>query len=119
MFVASCASKKTFPVSNVVPGAEISVKIKKDNNGNREVNLKSRYLTSPERLSPPRSVYLIWMQTESNGLVNLGQLDSKVSDKGSFVSVTSYEPKEIFITAEDDATLKYPTGEEISRVKVN
>lgn len=118
VMLSSCASKLNFPVSNVAPAAEISVKIKKDNNGNREINLESKYLSSPDRLTPPRASYIVWMQTEANGLLNLGQLETDASDKGSFTTVTAYEPLEIFITAEDDAAIKYPTGQEISRIKI-
>lgn len=116
--LSSCASKLNFPVSNIAPGAEISVKIKKDNNGNSEINLSSRYLTSPDRLTPPRAVYLVWLQTEANGLINLGQLETDSSTKASFKTVTAYKPLEIFITAEDNTAMKYPTGQEISRVKI-
>ncbi len=118
VMLSSCASKLNFPVSNVAPAAEISVKIKKDNNGNREINLESKYLSSPDRLTPPRASYIVWMQTEANGLLNLGQLETDASDKGSFTTVTAYEPLEIFITAEDDAAIKYPIGQEISRLKI-
>ncbi|CAM3722250.1 hypothetical protein FLGE108171_12085 [Flavobacterium gelidilacus] len=114
----SCASKMNFPVSNVAPAAEISVKISKDNNENKEINLRSKYLTSPERLTPPRKAYIVWMQTEANGLLNLGQLETDASNKGSFTTVTAYKPLEIFITAEDDIAIKYPTGQEISRIKI-
>ncbi len=116
--MSSCASKLVFPVSNVAPAAEITVKIKKDDNGNREINLNSKYLSSPDRLTPPRASYIVWMQTEANGLLNLGQLETDASEKGSFTTVTAYEPLEIFITAEDDIAIKYPTGQEISRVKI-
>lgn len=88
--LSSCASKLNFPVSNITPGADISVKIKKDNNGNSEINLSSRYLTSPDRLTPPRTVYLVWLQTEANGLINLGQLETDSSTKASFRTVTAY-----------------------------
>lgn len=119
MLLSACASKKDFPISNVTPAAKISVSIEKDNNGNHEINLKSKYLTSPERLTPPRKVYIIWLQTESNGLLNLGQLETDSSTKASFKTVTAYEVKEVFITAEDDLAIKYPTGQEISRLKLD
>ena len=118
IFISSCASKINFPISNVAPAAEISVKISKDNNENKEINLKSKYLSSPDRLTPPRKAYIVWMQSEANGLLNLGQLETDASNKGSFTTVTAYKPLEIFITAEDDIAIKYPTGQEISRVKI-
>lgn len=119
LILASCSSKFKFPVSNVTPGAEITLKTSEDDNGNTKLALKAKYLTSPERLSPSRKFYLVWLQTKSNGLLNLGKFDTSSSSKASFETITAYEVDEIFITAEDDAILKYPTGQEISRVKVN
>ena len=117
IMMASCSSKINFPVSNVTPGAEISVKKSKDDNGNSKLSLNAKYLTSPERLSPSRSFYLVWLQTKSNGVLNLGILETDSSSKASFETITPYEPDEIFITAEDNAAVKYPTGQEISRAK--
>lgn len=118
LILASCASKVKFPISNVTPGAEITVKTSKDDNGNSKLSLKAKYLTSPERLSPSKKYYLVWLQTKTNGLQNLGKLDTDSSSKASFETVTPYEADEIFITAEDDASVKYPTGQEISRAKL-
>ncbi len=118
LIMASCSSKVKFPISNVTPGAEITVKKSKDDNGNSKLTLKAKYLTSPERLSPSKSFYLVWLQTKSNGLLNLGKLDTDSSSKATFETITPFEADEIFITAEDDAALKYPTGQEISRAKL-
>lgn len=118
LVLASCSSKIKFPISNVTPGAEIELKTSKDDNGNTKLTLRAKYLTSPERLTPSRNFYLIWLQTKSNGLQNLGKLETDSSSKASFEAITPYEPDEIFITAEDDAALKYPTGQEISRAKL-
>ena len=117
LILASCSSKVNFPISNVTPGAEISMKSSKDDNGNTKLTLKAKYLTSPERLTPARSVYIIWLQTKDNGLVNLGKLETDSSSKASFETITPYEADEVFITAEDDVALKYPTGQEITRAK--
>ncbi|MFT6749184.1 MAG: hypothetical protein ACI9XR_000226 [Flavobacterium sp.] len=118
LILASCSSKVNFPISNVTPGAEISMKSSKDDNGNSKLTLKAKYLTSPERLTPARSVYIVWLQTKDNGLINLGQLETDSSSKASFETITPYEPNEVFITAEDNAALKYPTGQEITRAKL-
>jgi hypothetical protein len=117
LILASCSSKVNFPISNVTPGAEISMKSSKDDNGNTKLSLKAKYLTSPERLTPARSVYIIWLQTKDNGLVNLGKLETDSSSKASFETITPYEADEVFITAEDNVAIKYPTGQEITRAK--
>lgn len=118
LILASCASKERFPISNVTPGAEITLKKSKDDNGNTELTIKAKYLTSPDRLSPAKKFYLVWLQTKSNGLKNLGRLETDTSSKGELKAVTPYEVDEIFITAEDDNALTYPNGQEISRLKL-
>ena len=118
LILASCSSKVNFPISNITPGAEISIKASKDDNGNSKLALKAKYLTSPERLLPAKTVYVIWLQTKDNGLVNLGQLQTDSSSKAFFETITPYEADEVFITAEDNVALKYPTGQEITRAKL-
>ena len=118
VMLASCSSKVKFPVSNVAPGAEISVKKSKDDNKNNKIVIEAKYLTSPDRLSPAKKYYLVWLQTKENGLQNLGKLVTDSSAKVSFEAITPFEIDEVFITAEDDAAVKYPTGLEISRAKL-
>lgn len=116
--LASCSSNVKFPVSNVAPGAEISVKKSKDDNKNTKIVLEAKYLTSPDRLSPSKKYYLVWLKTKDNGLQNLGKLVTDSSAKVSFEAITPFKVDEVFITAEDDVAVKFPTGTEISRVKL-
>lgn len=116
----SCATKYAFSNSPVVPAAEGSVKVKKDNNNNYSVDLHVERLAEPERLSPPRKLYLVWMVTEQNGRKNIGQLktssglfSSKL--KSSLETVTTFKPTGFFITAEDDANIQYPGGQVVLR----
>lgn len=118
LILAACGSNKKFPISNITPGAEISIKTSKDDNGNTKIALRAKYLTAPERLTPSRSFYSIWLRTKNNGLQNLGKLETDSSSKASFETITPFEPDEVFITAENDDALKYPTGQEISRLKL-
>jgi hypothetical protein len=109
-----------FSSSSVVPAAEGSVKYKKDKNNNYHVALKVMHLANSNKLTPARSTYVVWMETESNGTKNLGQLKSSGSLlsstlKGSLSSVTAFQPKSFFITAEDDANVSYPGSEVVLR----
>ncbi|MEO6327811.1 MAG: hypothetical protein ABIO55_02715 [Ginsengibacter sp.] len=112
----SCSKKMMFASSSVVPAAEGSVKYKKDKNKNYHIDLKVLHLANSNKLSPARSTYVVWMETESNGVKNLGQLRSSGSLlsstlKGSLKAVTPFEPKSFFITAEDDGNISYPGTE--------
>ncbi len=113
MLFAACTKKVAFLTSAVVPAAEGNVTIRQDNNKNYDVVLTVRRLADPTRLSPPKSVYVVWMETDQNGAQNMGQL--KTDTKGfsnmltsSLKTVTPHKPTGFFITAEDDASGNYP-----------
>jgi len=123
-FLCSCATKATFPVSNVVPAADGYVKVKQDKNDNYEIQVKVKHLAPPERLNPPQDTYVVWVETASSGVENIGQLDvssSMVSDtrKGSLETVSSYKPEEVFITAESSPNVQYPSLQEVLRAEVD
>ena len=113
--LTSCATVTKFPVSNVVPSADIIAKIKKDKQNNFEITIIANYLASAERLSPPKKTYVVWFVNKENGVNNSGQLKNENAKKNTLKTLSSFEPLEIFITAEDEGTVTYPTGIEISR----
>jgi len=113
-----CASTAKFPVSEVVPAAEIKVKKKTDSNGNHEVELTARNLAAAERLNPPASNYSVWVVTLDHGIKNLGQIQVRNARKTTFKTTTPFDFSEIFITAENQGDLRYPSGREISRTKI-
>jgi hypothetical protein len=113
LLFAACTKKITFLNSAVVPAAEGTVTMKKDNNNNYLIDLVVTRLADPGRLTPPRNVYVVWMETSQSGVQNIGQL--KTSTKGfskmlssSLKTVTPHKPTSFFITAEDDAIGNYP-----------
>lgn len=116
--LSSCSQKLRFNRSVVVPAAEGAVKIKKDDNNNYSINVKVKNLADPDKLQPPRKTYIVWMETERNVFKNLGMLKNSggLFSKGlkaSLSTVTSFEPRRIFLTAEDDGNKNYPYGETI------
>ncbi|WP_240032144.1 hypothetical protein [Psychroflexus aestuariivivens] len=113
----ACAQKVAFPVSNVVPGAEVEAKIKTDNNDNYEIDLKVKNLTSPDRLEPPKEMYVVWVETE-RGTKNLGRLEISKgmfsgTRSGSLKTVSPYKPKRILITAENSSSNNEPGSQVI------
>lgn len=113
MLFQSCSNKTSFQTSSIVPAAEGTVKIKNDKNNNYLIDLEVIRLAEPERLDPPKTVYVVWMQTAQNGVKNIGQLKTSSGFmsqtlKSSLQTVSSFEPREIMITAEDNASEQYP-----------
>lgn len=118
----SCSQKMQFLQSTVVPAAEGKVKLKKDNNNNYSIDLNISNLAEPERLQPPKKNYVVWIETEKNTFKNLGLLKSSSGFlskalKASLNTVTSFQPKRIFITAEDDGDINYPYGQTVLTTK--
>lgn len=113
---SACSRKLVFKDSAIVPAAQGSVKVKKDKNDNYAVDLSIRHLSPPERLVESRNTYVLWADTEKNGIKNLGQLKSKhgIFSKGlksDLETVTIFEPRDFFITAERAADIPYPEGQ--------
>ncbi len=114
----ACAKKIHFSKSSVVPAAEGTVKIKKDKNKNYNINISISNLAEPGDLTPSRSAYVVWMQSDKNDIKNIGQIKSskKLFSKaltGSISTVTPHYPTKIFITAENDGNISYPQGETV------
>lgn len=116
---ASCATAVKFPVSNTVPAAEIVVKKKQNKNNNYAIELTAENLADPSRLNPPKNNYSVWIVIENNAVKNIGQLTNKNAKKTVLKTVTPFNFKEIFITAEESGNLNYPRGKEISRTTIN
>jgi hypothetical protein len=122
LLLQSCATKIAFRNSPVVPAAEGWVKINKDKNKNYTMDLKVIRLADPKRLTPPKSVYVVWMFSEKNGTQNIGQLKTSSSLlskalKSSLKTVASFRPDGFFITAEDNADIQYPGSQEVLRTQ--
>lgn len=110
---ASCSKKMHLNGSTVVPAAEGTIKYKKGANRNYTIDLKILHLASPQKLTPPKEYYVLWMETEKNGTKNLGQIissDSWLSNalKASLTTVTAFKPVRFFVTAEDAPNISYP-----------
>ncbi|MET3112698.1 hypothetical protein AAKU52_000416 [Pedobacter sp. CG_S7] len=111
--LASCSKKIQFTNSAVVPAAQGYVKIEKDNNRNFLMEVKIINLANPQRLQPPKPIYVVWMETENTGTKNIGQLkiiSSYFSNnlEGILKAVTPFKPARFFITAEQRADIQFP-----------
>lgn len=113
---SSCVTKIPFATSTLVPAAEGTVAVKKDNNNNYNISINLIRLADPSRLTPPKNMYIVWMETEGNITKKIGQIttsSSMISQtlKSSLQTVSAVKPTKVFITAEDDANIQYPGGQ--------
>ncbi len=119
-FLSSCARKISFQTSSVVPSAEGTVKVKKDNNNNYSIDLNVIRLADPKRLEPSKSTYVVWIETAENGSKNIGSLNTSSSLlsktlKSSLKTVSPFKPISLFITAENNADIQYPGSQVVLR----
>ena len=111
--LSSCSKTLRFNISPVLPSAVGTVKLSTDDNKNRTMTLNIKTLVDPQRLTPPKKIYVVWMQTKNDGTRNLGSL---VGSEGyfsstrtaTFSSVITGEPLRFFVTAEESAQVSGP-----------
>jgi hypothetical protein len=111
--ISSCAKKMRFATSAIAPAATGKVKIKKDKNKNYSIDVSVRNLAPSDKLTPPRETYIVWTETESNGVKNIGQINTSTglfskTLKASLTANLPFKPKNVFITAEDNQNVQYP-----------
>jgi len=111
---SSCATKARFAISSVVPAAQGYVKVKKDKNNNYAIKIEIINLAESSRLQPPRKTYVVWLVSNKDETRNIGQVNTSSGTfsrklKASFSTVSSFNPVKIFITAEDDPAILYPS----------
>lgn len=118
----SCSTNYQFATSSVVPAAEGTVKVNKDDNNNYNIKIRLERLAEPSRLTPPKNLYLVWMTTEKGEPMNIGQITTSKSFLSSVLesslnTVVTQKPTGFFITAENESTLTKPDG--ITVLKTN
>lgn len=116
--VRGSAQEVHFKASTVVPAAEGSVKVSANKDKGYNIDISILHLAGPGRLQPAAKTYIVWMDTEQNGVKNLGEMQSKDSFlsntlKASLKTTTPFKPIRIFITAEDVAAISNPQGQEV------
>lgn len=116
---AACGKRHvTLNPSSSVPAASATAQLTQDKNGNTIVDLKVKHLAKPENLTPPRSVYVVWIQPSGSAPLKQGQLNVDSNLNGEFKSPTTYKSFDIFVTAEDSGSVTQPSGQEVLRQNV-
>lgn len=116
--IALAAKKFPLTAASIVPGARGAVEIDKDTNGNTRVNMNVRFLARPERLTPPATVYVVWLQESNGSPDNQGQLRVDKKLKANFKTITPAKSFDLFVTAERDPDVKSPSGSEVLRAAI-
>lgn len=104
-----CAKTVELPPSSDLPAATGEVKVSKDDNNNTRLDLKVQHFAPPQRLQPPKSLYVVWVKTPNGEMHNVGQLNVNDDLEGELKATTPYEVFVVVITAENFATVTQPS----------
>ena len=102
------AKKIPFLQSSHAPAAEGFVKVRNDNNNNYVIKIKIKHLAEIESLEPAQQTYVVWMVIDGDVTKNIGRINSTNNLKVSFETVSSFQPKKIFITTEENENAQVP-----------
>lgn len=116
-FAGKCSKSIDMRVAPGFPAATGKVKVSKSKNGNTVAELTVKNLAPPERLTPPRRYYVVWIQPPGQFPENRGQLSLNKKLAGKKSVTTPHRDFDMYVTAEDTTTGVTPAGPEVMRAR--
>lgn len=122
IILPACSKTIRFTKSEFIPEARGYVKIGKVKDKKFSIRLRVRNLPGPQKLQPAKSMYVVWMDTENEGVKNIGQLVNSPGLPSNAQEITlkmisSVEPIGFLITAEDSPIGEYPGTQVVLRTR--
>ena len=111
--VVASAGEIPLVASSLVPAAAGTVSYEHDRNRNIKLEIKTKHLAAPERLTPAKNAYVVWIRSTDGQTQNAGSLRINSNLEGSFQTTTPIKAFDILITAEDNPSASQPSGPEI------
>lgn len=106
-------NKVQMMAGKVTPGAQGIVTLTTTSNDNVKMDVKVQDLAKPTALTPPQSVYVLWIQPEGQPPHNEGEVKVDIKQSGQIHAQTSHNRFKVFITAEQSPEVKSPVGPEV------
>ena len=110
---SSGGKKVSMLPSHDTPAARGNITIKSGHGNNANLEIKVQSLAHPTTLTPPKHAYVVWIQAPGDQPQNQGEMMVNNKQQGQLNTVTSYPRFKVFITPEDNAQVKTPTGNEV------
>jgi len=111
MLGTGCAGAEKLSASPALPAAEGTLKCDKGANDNTDIDLKVKHLASPDRLTPPASVYVVWLKADKDAAPqSIGALEVDGDLSGRLKTVTALRRFELFVTGEATGQTPTPSG---------
>ena len=107
-----CATTRRLATSPTMPAAEGNVAFSATRNNNTRIRLRVKHLAYPEKLTPPASIYVVWIRaTKDAQAQNIGALVINKNLVGELDTETPLHSFELFITAEASGQVQSPAGQ--------
>ncbi len=115
---AAAASDVQLMADPSVPAANGKVHLDKDKNGNLRLKIEVKNLAKPGALTPVRNSYVVWTQARGQEPQNRGVLKVNNKLEGTFEDTVPDNDFEVFITAENDASVSVPTEPKLMKAEI-
>ena len=110
LLAAGCATPEIlFEVSPRLPAADASARVHYDRNHNTVLEIEVDHMAQAERLSPPRSVYVVWVESPKGRVFQIGRLLVDERRQARFQGSTPLARFRVIVSAEADVIPVYPT----------
>ena len=120
--LATFAIGKDFSVTTgeTNPALQGTVKDEVDRNGNAAFELEAKHIAPPQRLTPAKQFYVLWVQVPGMPAESQGELRVNSDNMAaSFKGTTPNKSFEIIVTAEDQPKPESPSNVEVLRAKID
>jgi hypothetical protein len=102
-----------------IPAAAGTVEARRDkNDANTHIEVKVENMADPSRLSPPASVYVVWVRPRTGNIEKEGLLTVGKDLKGDLKTTTTSRDFEVVVTAEQSGTVEMPSGPELMKANI-
>lgn len=116
----SSGKKYHMTAASIVPAASGTVQVQKDEtNGNMKLDIKVRNLANPASLTPSENAYVVWVRPKDEAAVKQGAIGVDKDLNGELKVVTTAKEFDVFITAEQSASVTMPSDIEILHAHVS
>lgn len=115
----SSAPKQTMLTSAENTSGEGTVQAKAGGNGNTELEVRVKHLSSPSKVAADASVYVVWIQPRNAEIQNVGALQVDDDLVGKLNTTTPHRAFTVTVTPEPSARMASPTHKAVFTSEVN
>jgi hypothetical protein len=114
----SSETKQPMNASVENTSGEGTIETRTDKNGNTQVELLVKHLSTPSKVAADASIYIVWIRPDNGDIQNVGALQVDDELVGKFNTTTPHRAFELMVTPEPSARMSQPTHEAVFTAKV-